>query len=266
MAASTLPPDAAPGGAEVAGLRVTHDGPTLHIRLDRPEARNAIAPPMYDRMRTALESAADDPALCSVVVSAAGPAFCAGNDVAGLDLVRRLPKEQRPGYRFMQALLGFPKPVIAAVGGSAVGIGATMLLHCDLVYCTPDARFHLPFTRLGLVPEFASSHLLPRMAGHARAARWLLLGDAMTAAEARDIGFVTDIVDAVPVEDHARAIAQRIAGLPPLSVRATKRLMRRSDRDRVAEVVAFEMDALTERMASEETATLIARLRSPSGK
>lgn len=247
----------------VEGLSVERRGPVLHIRLDRPGARNALTPAMYGELRRSIQAAAADCATRAVLVTASGPAFCAGNDAAGFDLVRRLPKHERPGYRFMQALTQFSKPLIAAVSGNAVGIGATMLLHFDLVYCTPDARFHFPFTRLGLVPEFASSYFLPRMAGHARAARWLLLGEPMSASEARDIGLVSAITSDDLVEADARSAAERLAALPASSVDACRALMRAPKRQCAAEIMAAEMDQLSELISSDETRARLARLKSP---
>ncbi len=260
MAASTLPPEA----LQVAeGLSVEKLGAVLHLRLDRPEARNALNPAMYDAMRRSIHAAEKDCATRVILVTASGPAFCAGNDAAGFDLVRQLPKHERPGYRFMQALIACSKPLIAAVSGNAVGIGATMLLHFDLVYSTPDTRFHFPFTRLGLVPEFASSYLLPRMAGHARAMRWLLLGEPMTATEAREIGLISALSPNDRVEADARAAAERLAALPPASVDACRALMRAPIHQCVAEIMAAEMDQLSELLGSDDTRARLARLKAP---
>lgn len=272
MAVSTLRPESPFEKAGTGplphpdGLAIERAGAILHIRLDRPAARNALTPAMYDGMRAAIAAASADEAIRAVLVTAAGPSFCAGNDAAGFERVRHLPRDERPGYRFMTALLDCPKPLVAAVSGNAVGIGATMLLHFDLVYCAPGTRFHLPFTRLGLVPEFASSYLLPRMAGHARAARWLLLGDPMDAADALDIGLVTECVTDMSPDDHARAVAERLAALPAAALAESRALMRAPKRRDVAEIMATEMDRLSERLASEETRTLIARLASPNRK
>lgn len=244
------------------GLSVERCGAVIHLRLNRPEARNALTPAMYDEMRRSIKAAVEDRATRAVLVTASGPAFCAGNDAAGFDLVRRLPKHERPGYRFMQALTECSKPLIAAVSGNAVGIGATMLLHFDLVYCTTDARFHFPFTRLGLVPEFASSYFLPRMAGHARAARWLLLGEPMSASEAHDIGLVSAIASDDLVEADARSAAERLAALPASSVDACRALMRSPKRQCVAEIMAAEMDQLSELISSDETRVRLAGLKS----
>ena len=154
--------------------------------------------------------------------------------------------------RFASALSKVGKPVVAAVGGPAVGIGTTLLLHCDLVYAAPGARFQLPFVRLGLVPEAASSLLLPRVAGYQRAAAWLLLGQAFTAAEALAAGIVTEIVPEETLLARARAAAAALAVLPPESVRLTKQLMKRPVAAQVAEQMAEEARLFAERLQSAE--------------
>jgi enoyl-CoA hydratase/carnithine racemase len=231
----------------------------LHLRLDRPEARNALTAAMYDRLRGVLAEATGDAGVRVVLLSAAGPAFCAGNDRAGFAAVRGLPPAERPGWRFMQALAAFPKPVVAAVAGPAVGLGATLLLHCDLVYADPGASLRLPFTRLGLVPECAASYLLPRLAGHARAAEWLLLGEPIDAAAAREAGLVTALVAGGDVVGHARAVAGRLAALPAEAVAETRRLMRAATQARVAAVMETEMEVLSRLLRGPEAARLIDR-------
>jgi enoyl-CoA hydratase/carnithine racemase len=142
--------------------------------------------------------------------------------------------------------------VVAAVGGPAVGIGTTLLLHCDLVYASPDARFHLPFVPLGLVPEAASSLLLPRLAGYQRAAAWLLLGQAFTAEEALAAGIVTEVVPQENLIERARAAAVALAALPPESIRLTKQLMKRPVAAEVAGQMAEEARVFAERLQSAE--------------
>lgn len=246
-----------------AGIVTERDGAVLHLSLDRPEARNALTGRMYDTLREALQAAATDPEIAVVLLSGTGGTFCAGNDISGLSVVRTLPKEERPGYRFMRALLDFPKPVVAAVTGNVVGIGVTMLLHCDLIYAGEGARFRMPFAQLGLVPEFASSFLLPRMSGHARAAEWLLLGEAFGAREAFDIGLATAVVpdDAAIVRAHGAAA--RLAALPAEAVQLSKKLMRAPVAERLATILDIEMELLGERMASAETQALIAQAVKP---
>lgn len=234
-------------------IRTDREGLLLHVRLNRPSARNALTAGMYDALRLAMADAAGDEGVRVLLLSAAGDDFCAGNDRAGFAAVRDLPMEERPGYRFMQALAAFPKPVVVAVAGRAVGIGATLLLHGDLIYADGSARLLLPFAKLGLVPEFAASLLLPRMAGHARAAEWLLLGEAMDAATAREIGLITAIVPDGRALDHARTAAHRLAALPPQSVAMTRRLMRAPVAAHIAQTMEDEMTLLSERLQDADT-------------
>jgi enoyl-CoA hydratase/carnithine racemase len=245
--------------APAGPVLVERGGGLLQLRLARPEARNALTAAMYDRLRGALAEAAGDPTVRAVLLSAEGRAFCAGNDRAGFAAVRDLAPDERPGWRFMQALAAFPKPVVAAVAGPAVGLGATLLLHCDLVYADPGASLRLPFTRLGLVPEFAASYLLPRLAGHARAAEWLLLGEPIDAAAAREAGLVTAVVAQGDVLAHARAVATRLAALPAEAVAETRRLMRAATAAPVAAAMHTEMAVLSRLLRGPEAARLIDR-------
>src|SRR5437660_1529726 len=159
------------------------------IELARPEKKNALTSAMYAAMTESLASAESDPGVRAIVIHGTRDCFTAGNDLK--DFLQG-PAGASQALRFISALSKVGKPVVAAVGGPAVGIGTTLLLHCDLVYAAPGARFQLPFVPLGLVPEGASSLLLPRIAGHARAAALLLLGHAFTAAEAQAAGIVTE--------------------------------------------------------------------------
>jgi enoyl-CoA hydratase/carnithine racemase len=169
------------------------------------------------------------------------------------DFMERPPTgEESPVFRFMHALAICDKPVVAAVTGAAVGIGATMLLHCDLVYLSEDARLAMPFVCLGLVPEFASSLLLPQLMGRAKAAEKLLLGNAFTAAEAADFGIATAVLPAAEVLAHARRMAERFNSLPPGAVRDTKRLMRAGSKDGILCAMRAEAAVFGERLRSPE--------------
>jgi len=167
--------------------------------------------------------------------------------------MQRPPRgEDSPVFRFMQTLVACDKPVVAAVTGMAVGIGATMLLHCDLVYLSEEARLAMPFVSLGLVPEFASSLLLPQLVGHAKAAEKLLLGEAFTATEAVELGLANALLPADEVVPYARRIAERFNMLPPGSVRDTKRLLRSASRDAIARALQDEAAVFLERLRSPE--------------
>jgi enoyl-CoA hydratase/carnithine racemase len=185
----------------------------------------------------------------AILIHGARDCFTAGNDLK--DFLEG-PSGASQALRFVSALSKVGKPVVAAVGGPAVGIGTTLLLHCDLVYASRDARFHLPFVPLGLVPEAASSLLLPRTAGYQRAAAWLLLGQAFTADEALAAGIVTEVVSQETLLERARAAAKALVALPPESVRLTKQLMKRPVAAEVAEQMAEEARVFGERLQSAE--------------
>src|SRR4051812_21672931 len=199
-------------------IRVTQQGPVLEIAFDRPARRNAITASMYEALAAAIARAESERALRVMLIHGTPEAFTAGNDIE--DFMKRPPQgEDAPVFRFLRTMSQAKKPIVAAVNGPAVGIGTTLLLHCDLVYAAEDARFQLPFVGLGLVPEFASSYLLPLVAGYHRAAELLLLGEPFDAAKASACGFITRIVPATQTLETARAAAARLAGLPGASVR-----------------------------------------------
>ena len=207
-------------------IATARDGGVLEIAFDRPGRKNALTAPMYAALTAALREAEADDAVHVVLFRGNGDSFCAGNDLE--DFAANPPGgDDAPVFRFLDAAAHAAKPFVAAVHGSAVGIGTTLLLHCELVYAAEDARFALPFTRLGLVPEFASSYLLPAIAGYQRAAELLLLAEPFDAKKAYDAGFVTRVVPAAAVLDTAREAARKVAALPPKSVQRTKALMRR---------------------------------------
>jgi len=222
------------------------------IRIARPERRNAIDLATYNDLAQAFESAAGDAAVRAIVLCGGPDVFSAGNDIA--DFLRGPPAvgEESPPVRFMRALSQCPIPVVAAVNGAAVGIGTTMLLHCDLVYCADSSRFSLPFVNLGLCPEFASSLLLPASAGYHRAAEKLLLGEPMSAEDAVSMGFVNRILATGEVDGFALRQAARLARLPGAAVRETKRLLRAGMRRAVAESIADELQGFARLLASEE--------------
>lgn len=209
------------------------------IEFNRPEKKNAITAAMYGAMADALLAAEADASVRVILFSGAGGIFTAGNDLD--DFLKQPPAgETSPVFRFMEALRNAGKPVVAAVGGAAIGIGTTMLLHCDLVYASDNAKFSLPFVQLGLCPEFGSSLLLPRLSGHQRAAEKLMLGEPFSAQEAHQLGLVNRVLDADGLMAFAQAQAAKLAALPGSSLRATKRLMKRADADAVAAQIAQE--------------------------
>jgi enoyl-CoA hydratase/carnithine racemase len=221
------------------------------IEIARPEKKNALTQAMYDAMTAALDAAAKDPAVRAVIFCGQPGIFTSGNDLE--DFAQRPPAgEASPVFRFLHALEAFEKPVVAAVTGAAVGVGTTMLLHCDLVYMADDAKLSMPFVALGLVPEFASSLLVPRAMGMRRAAEKLLLGDPIGAEQALETGFVNAVLPPNEVLPHARRMAARFVQLPPSAVRETKRLMRSHDRDAVRAAMREEGRVFAERLRSPE--------------
>jgi enoyl-CoA hydratase/carnithine racemase len=213
-------------GYEMDVLTRSSDG-ILTIEINRPEKKNAITAAMYQAMADAIVAADNDPAVRVILIHGQPDVFTAGNDLE--DFLKRPPADETsPVYQFMHALSRATKPVVAAVTGVAVGIGTTMLLHCDLVYVGDNAKFIAPFTSLGLVPEFASSLLLPMAAGYQRAAELLLLGETLDAAKAKDVGFVTQVLPAAETLPAAQAAAIKLTRLPGKSVRVTKELLKRS--------------------------------------
>lgn len=197
------------------------------IEFNRPEKKNAITAAMYQAMADALKEADADSEVRVILFTGKPEIFTAGNDLE--DFMKNPPRdggEIPPVYQFMHALSRAVKPVVAAVSGAAVGIGTTMLLHCDLVYAADNAKFSMPFAQLGLCPEFASSLLLQQAAGYQRAAEKLMLGEAFLAEEAREMGIVNKVLPLAELRAYALGQAAKLAALPASSIRATKRLMK----------------------------------------
>jgi enoyl-CoA hydratase/carnithine racemase len=221
------------------------------VEIARPERKNALTLAMYDDLARALQSAQADPAVRAVLITGQPGIFTSGNDLE--DFLARPPQgEDSPVFRFMQGLLDLDKPLIAAVTGAAIGIGTTMLLHCDLVYVSDEARLAMPFTALGLVPEFASSLLVTQRLGMVRAAEKLLLGDPFTGAEAVECGIANAVLPAGEVLPHARRMAERFNLLPPQAVRETKRLMRTPQTAAIREAIVAEAQQFAVRVRSPE--------------
>ena len=221
------------------------------IEIARPEKKNALTMAMYDDMANALKAAGDNPTVRAVLFTGQPGIFTSGNDLE--DFMQRPPQGlDSPVFRFMKALLECEKPVVVAVTGAAIGIGCTMLLHSDLVYVSDEARLAMPFVSLGLVPEFASSLLVPQLMGHRKAAEKLMLGDPITAAEAVDSGFANAVLPATEVLPHARRMAERFNQLPPSAVKQTKALMRRWQSEKVLDVMGVEGEQFGKNLRSPE--------------
>jgi enoyl-CoA hydratase/carnithine racemase len=207
---------------------------------------------MYQAMADAINAAKADGAVRAVLITGQPGIFTSGNDIE--DFMSRPPSNgmDAPVFQFMFALVECDKPVIAAVTGAAIGIGTTMLLHCDFAYVSDEARLAMPFVGLGLVPEFASSLLFPQLAGHARAAEKLLLGDPFTGADAVEFGLANAVLPAGEVVNHARRVAERFNGLPPGAVRDAKRLLRGPQTEAILKTIRTEGDLFAARLRSPE--------------
>jgi enoyl-CoA hydratase/carnithine racemase len=222
------------------------------IELHRPEKKNALTLEMYQAMAQAITVAEADADVHVILLHGQADCFTAGNDLADFLAAGGAPLENSPPARFLEAIRTARKPLVAAVGGVAVGIGTTMLLHCELVYAAPNARFQLPFVPMGLAPEGGSSLLLPRLAGYQRAAELLLLGRPFGAEAAVAAGLVNEVVPAERLLEHAREAARAVAALPPESVRITKELLKRPTAAALEERMAEELRLFGERLTSPE--------------
>ena len=219
---------------------LTHieDG-VMTITLNRLERKNSITSAMYAVLADAIAQAENDPAIRVAVLQGHETVFSAGNDIG--DFLNQPPSGQdSPVFRFLRSIAGFPKPLVAAVCGPAVGIGTTMLFHCDFVYAGDNAAFSMPFVNLGLCPEAAASLLVPQMLGYHRAAEALLLGEPFMAEAALEVGLVNRVVPPMEANGVARSIARKLAVKPPSSLAETKRLMKTSMQRQVLEQMAQE--------------------------
>ena len=237
-------------------LIVTAAGGVMEIRFNRPEKKNALTRAMYDCVVTAFEAAEKDPAIRVIMLTGTGDTFTSGNDIKDFQQ-RASSRNASAASPFLTALSTLKKPLLAAVNGAAIGVGTTMLAHCDLIVAARSARFVMPFTRLGLVPEAGSSLLFSQLLGHQRASAMLLLGDALDADAALAAGFVYQVVDDAELMTAARALAGRLAALPPRAIRQTKHLMRRGKPDLTARINE-ELELFRERVYSPEAAEAFA--------
>lgn len=224
----------------------------LHITLSRPERRNAITVAMYRALGEAVEQASADPQVRIITIRGEGQDFAAGNDLADFLNAATRTDEEIPVWRFLRTLATCETPIVAAVHGNCVGIGTTMLLHCDLVIAEPSARFSMPFVDLGLVPEAASSLIFPELVGRRLAARYLLLGEPFGAEEAREIGLVSHIVGPEGLESGLDSIVSTLLAKPPEALRSTQHLLRQGTSVHALERMKLENGHFAERLASPE--------------
>ena len=239
-------------------VRIERSGGVLAITLARPERRNAITVAMYDALASAVESAADDTAIRVITLKGEGEDFTAGNDLG--DFLQALPRvaDDIPVWRLLRALARNTVPIVAAVHGNAVGIGTTMLLHCDFVLAEEGTRFSLPFVDLGLVPEAASSLLLPRIAGRRRAVRYLLLCEPFGPEEASEFGLVSKVVGKGELTAALETTVAALLAKPAEALRLTQRLLRSGLEAEMLERMELENGHFSERLQSDEVKQAIA--------
>ncbi|MBD8091253.1 enoyl-CoA hydratase/isomerase family protein [Pseudomonas fluorescens] len=233
-------------------ILLQREGGLLTLQLNRPDKKNALTRAMYTQLTEALEQADADSGIRAVLIQGSNACFTAGNDIA--DFLEQPPSDlDSPPFHFMKSLLNCRKPVIAAVAGAAVGIGTTLLLHCDLVYISRDARLRMPFVNLGLCPEFGSSLILPRLLGHAKAAELLLLGEGFSGEQAAAWGIATEAMGSGEAAlAKAREVAQRFESLAPGAVQVSKQLMKSVDREQLRQVIEEEGALFVQRLKSPE--------------
>jgi enoyl-CoA hydratase/carnithine racemase len=230
---------------------VANDGPIRTVRMNRTEKKNALTLAMYDAMASEIEDAGANEQIRCLLIAGAPNAFCAGNDLNEFVAMAKSGGLGAPIVRFLHALARCEKPLVAAVGGAAVGVGTTMLLHCDQVIASENSMLSTPFVSLGLAPEAASSLIAPQLMGHARAFALLVMGKPLSAQEAMSAGIVNAVVPSAELEARALDAARDIAALPPRSVTTSRRLMR-GPVEQVLARIDEEVECFRERLASPE--------------
>ncbi|MDB5986322.1 MAG: enoyl-CoA hydratase [Nevskia sp.] len=234
-------------------IKTELDQRVLTLRLNRPDKKNALTLAMYSASAAAIEDAANNADVRVLLIAGAPTAFSAGNDIEGFLNMPPLG-DDNPVLRFMRALALFPKPAIAAVNGVAIGIGSTMLLHTDLAYAGVSTRFQFPFVNLGICPEYASTYLLPRIMGHARAAELTYFGEPFTAKTAQEYGLINAVLPDADVEAHAVERARKLATQPPNALRVTKKLLKRWGHATVLEAIELEAEHFVPMLKEAESA------------
>ncbi len=251
--------------SEMNEILINTDAGVMTLTINRVDKKNSITAAMYAAMADALTAAEKDTSIRAVVIQGHETIFSAGNDIA--DFLKAPPTTQdTPVFRFLYGISAFPKPIVAAVCGPAVGIGTTMLLHCDLVYAGDNAVFSMPFVNLGLCPEAASSLLVPQLMGYQRAAEALLLGEPFTAETALEMGLVNRIVPPSEANALAQQQAKKLASKPLSSVIETKRLMKKSGASAVTERIGYESASfgrMLQEPAAKEAFTAFMQKRKP---
>lgn len=238
-------------------ILISNEGAIRKIRINRPEKKNALTLAMYEAMAAAIEDAGTDTSVRCLLIAGTPDIFCAGNDLNDFVAMARTGALGNPIVRFLHALARCEKPLVAVVSGAAVGIGTTMLLHCDQVIASDSAVLLTPFVSLGLLPEAGSSLIAPRLMGHARAFSLLVMGKSLSAEAAKSVGIINAIVPAAELNAQSLAAARDIAALPAESVSAARRLMRGNVEEIVARIDE-EVEAFKTRLASPEAKAALA--------
>ncbi|PMG76953.1 enoyl-CoA hydratase [Shewanella sp. 10N.286.51.B7] len=231
-------------------IQVKDDQGVRIISFNRPEKRNAFNLKMYQQLTEYLIQGESDNDIRTFMLCGEGNCFTSGNDIADFLASGEL-NESHPTVQFLHCLLNLKKPIVAAVSGAAVGIGTTMLLHCDLVYADNSAKFQLPFVNLALVPEAASSLLLPLIVGQQKAAELILLGESFTAETACELNIINRVIESSELNDFVFEQAKKLANQPPLSLQASKKLLRYNQAD-VKQQMLAELEVFSERLKSDE--------------
>src|SRR5690554_2439543 len=236
---------------------VTEQDGVMRIHLNRPEKKNALTQHMYQIMNDALADAnAREDDIAAVLMTGAGDVFCAGNDLG--DFLRHGEMNANsPVFQFLTTIASVHVPIVAAVQGPAVGIGTTLLLHCDLVYAADTARFVMPFVDMGLVPEAASSQLVPLLCGHTKASELLLLGEAIDAYDAERYNIVNKVVSSEQLEPTVMTVMEKLAAKPKRSLRLSKKLLKTPFQP-IQERIQLELQDFLQVLASPETQAIIA--------
>ena len=238
-------------------IDIKNENGVLKICLNRADKKNALDVGMYQTLADTLKSSNEDSSVRSIYLYGDGPDFCSGNDLK--DFLQNKPEDDNaPVFQFMHALADAKKPIVAAAGGLAIGIGTTMLLHCDFIYADHNTRFKMPFVQLGVCAEAGSSLLIPALFGYQKASDLLLCGDFFSAEDAKNAGFVNEIVEPEKLQQTALARAEMLAKLPPNALVATKGLMKQSMNDQVKQAIKDEAEQFRQLLNSEEAQQIIA--------
>ena len=236
---------------EQDSVLVAQQDAVLRLQINRPNKKNALTTEMYTKLVEGLESAQADPNIRVILITGSEDSFTSGNDLN--DFLQNPPADSdSPVFRFLHAISTAEKPIVAAVNGLAIGVGTTLLLHCDLVYAAENAVFQLPFLNLALVPEAGSSLILPQLLGHVRAAELLLLGDRFSAQKAAEYGIINEVVAAEELEPLALSKANTLAQKAPEALRLSKQLMKKANAKLIAQTIQEEGKIFGERLRSPE--------------